>query len=108
MQAGSLKYIIEIFSPKKDKNEFGENTIDYVSIGKFRAGKKYNSGSRTTENNEIIYDSNLTFNVRKYVPIDEECQVKFNDNMYRILSLNDDELLQQKIIIVEKIQHYGE
>ena len=108
MQAGTLKYIIEIFSPKKDKNEYGENTVNYVSLGKFRAGKKYNSGSRTTENNEIVYDSNLTFNVRKYVPITEECQVKYKDNMYRILSLNDDELLSQKIIIVEKIQHYGD
>lgn len=87
MIAGRLNEIITVEKLQVTKNEYGEEQTDNF-IFKFntRAEVKYNSGSRTNDNNELFFSYDLTFTVRIYNDIDELDRIVWNGNRYRILS----------------------
>lgn len=58
MIAGRLNEPIKIFHPTVNYNEFGEANEEYKEVYTTRAKVDHNSGTRTVENNEIVFDYN--------------------------------------------------
>lgn len=103
MQAGLLNEFIEIYRPKIDTNEYGEQVQVYHKCYETRAQVIYNNGNRTTSNNEIIFEYQKTFKVRRYVQLNENYQLKYQGKFYRILSIEDIRQYNHKVIIAELI-----
>ena len=86
MIAGRLNEPIKIFHPTVNYNEFGEANEEYKEVYTTRAKVDHNSGTRTVENNEIVFDYTKTFNVRSYVPVCDDDRIEWQGKMYRILT----------------------
>lgn len=107
MQAGTLKYPITIWTPLTTKNEFGEDAISWIQKYATRAKIVYNYGNRTNDNQEMTYDYSITFEVRRYVPINEFDYIFFEKDKvlhkYRILSIEPSQEKQNKTIRTELV-----
>lgn len=103
MIAGILNEIIEIYVPEITRNEVGEQNTNYVLKCKTRARIIHNSGNRTTENNEVVYNYIKTFQVRSYIEISDFDRIKWNDKYYRILNIEPNKQEQQKSITTELV-----
>lgn len=100
MWAGILNEILEVHRPTKVKDEFGqEKTVDTV-VGKYRCGVSHQSTSRTVINSEITYPYQKRFIVRIYADVVETDEIKYNNKMYLIESIEENRELQNKLIIV--------
>lgn len=103
MQAGLLNELIEIYKPDISTNEYGEQVQVYIKRADTRAQVIYDSGNRNTSNNEIIYNYQKTFKVRRYVELNENYQLKYKGKMYRILSIEDIRQYNHTVIVAELI-----
>ena len=53
---------------------------------------------------EIIYENTVSFIVRFYCPVEDTMRIKYQDKLYRIISINPDrDLYRNKTIITELI-----
>lgn len=104
MRAGILEETIKILKLNKRKSDFGAQLDTYTeSENTIRAGVVENSGNRITDNFEIFYDYTKKFYVRRYVQLDEFDRILYKGKQWRILSINDDRHLNQKIITAELV-----
>ena len=86
MIAGRLNEVIKIYHPTVTTNDYGEASEEYKLLYTTRAKVDHNSGTRTVENNEIVFDYTKTFNVRSYVPVTDADRIEWQGKMYRILT----------------------
>ena len=103
MQAGLLNELIEIYKPSIETNEFGEQVQVYNKVKDTRAQVIYDSGNRNTSDNEVIYNYQKTFKVRRYIELMENYQIKYKNKMFRILSIEDIRQYNHKVITAELI-----
>lgn len=103
MQAGKLNELIEIYKPSISQNEYGEQVQVYNKVKDTRAQVIYDSGNRNTSNNEVIYNYQKTFKVRRYIELMENYQIKYKNKMFRILSIEDIRQYNHKVITAELI-----
>ena len=103
MRAGLLNEIIEIWRPFIYKNEVGASTTVWKKDEILRANVKHNNMNRSVQVNEVFYDQTKIFTVRRYVDIDENCRIKYQDKFYRIISIDSNRELNQKTIICDRI-----
>lgn len=103
MQAGLLNTVIEIWECSIINNDFGHIKQTYNYKYRTRANVKYNSGNRQFENDEVVFTNNTTFIVRNYVPLEFTSRIKYKNNFYRILSIENDGVLNNIRIITEII-----
>lgn len=87
MIAGQLTEVIEIHRPTITINEYGEQSTTYILNCTTRARQLHNSNSREQINDEIIYNHIHTLYVRNYVDVKEYDYIKWNDKLYKILSI---------------------
>lgn len=103
-RAGLLTKPITILKPVSETNEFGELVQDYEFKYKTRARVLHDNGSRATENGEIFYPYQKTFNIRSYVPITEYDLIVFESKRYRVITIeNRIEDNNDKLVITELI-----
>lgn len=103
MQAGKLNELIEIYKPSISQNEYGEQCQIYQKCYETKAEVVYNSGNRGISNNEVVYDYQKTFKIRRYVEVMENYQLKYKGKMYRILSIEDIRQYNHKVVRAELI-----
>ena len=103
MRAGLLNEIIEIWRPFIYKNEVGSSTTIWKKDEILRANVKHNNMNRSVQVNEVFYDQTKVFIVRRYVDIDENCRIKYQDKFYRIISIDSNRELNQKTIICDRV-----
>jgi head-tail adaptor len=103
MKAGLLKYKIEIWAPTITTTDYGTHKEIYSKSYTTRANVFFNSGTRTTENDEIVYPKTRSFIVRHYVPVTDPMRVKFEDKFYRIVSINKNKYYNDTEIIAELV-----
>ena len=90
IRAGLLDKIITIKKPLSNtKNDFGEDEITYDSGTDTRARVVFQADNRTIENGELVFPQSLKITVRSYVSVTNDSIVVWNDNEYRILSIDD-------------------
>ena len=103
MQAGLLNNVIEFEKRELITNEFNEQMIEYNKCLTTKAQVEYSSGSRAVENNEIVFNYSPIFNIRYYHNVNETMRIKFNNQYYRIVSIQPFRQYQYKRIITELI-----
>lgn len=104
MQAGTLNEIISVYREVTEKTEYGseENKV-WKKIYTTRASVKYEKGLRIEDTNEIFFSRNVIFNIRIYHDIQNFDRIEFNSELYRILNIQKDKVIQRYIIETELI-----
>lgn len=103
MEAGLLREYIEIYAPELSVNEYGAQTQTYVKKQETKSQVKYNSGNRGISNDEVITNYVMTFTVRRYVEVNENYIIHYDNKKYRILSIEDNKQHAYKQITGELI-----
>ena len=103
MNAGRLTEVISIERPSIAQNDVGANSIQWQKHIQTRADVTFESGTRATENNEVIFSYNKVFTIRYYHDIDEKDRIIWNGKKWRILSLEPDKAKQLITIRTELI-----
>ncbi len=103
MRAGILTELVTILRHSVRQNEFGEQVDTYVPSSTTRANIVPLSGSRTDVNSEIFYEHTYRFTIRKYVNVAEFDHILWKNKEYRILNIDEDNYLNQKVLNAELI-----
>lgn len=103
MNSGRLTEVITIERPSTAQNDFGATNVQWLKHIQTRADVTFESGTRATENNEVIFSYNKVFTVRYYHDIDEKDRIIWNRKKWRILSLEPDKAKQLITIRTELI-----
>lgn len=103
MRAGSLSEVITIQQSVYSQDEFGASSLNWIDFVTTRANIKYLNGNRVNENQEIVFTYEYDFIIRNYHSITEDMRIIWKGNKYRILTIEEDKHLQQKLIRTEKI-----
>lgn len=88
MKASDLKYTIDIYKLTISTSPYGDTKRTWTKRCTTRARVNYSSGSRTIENDEIFYMVDREFIIRHYVPVEETDIIVWNDDKWRILSID--------------------
>ena len=103
MESGKLIEQIQILRLQQTTNEFNEQFDMYCPCCVTRADVQPVSGGRNDINNEVFYEHTYRFTVRRYVDVDDFDRILWNNKQYRILNIDDDKRLNQKIINAELV-----
>lgn len=103
MRCGLLTEIIKIYSPITIVSKAGQVKKDYKEKKQTRARVIYNDGNRELQTERIIWTSIVTFEVYRYIAIEENDLIYYNDKKYRILSISEDKKQNKKTIKTELV-----
>ena len=88
MDASDLNERIEIYRQVDTQTQSGASDIQYEYRCSTRARVNYASGNRVITNDEIFYDVDREFIVRHYVPVENTDEIRWNNQRWRILSID--------------------
>lgn len=88
MQAGLLNRQIEVYKPVTLTNTVGSTTTTWTKVFETRASVRQTGMSRGQQVNEIFYPTTKEFIIRSYHHIDEFHRIKYQNNFYRIVSID--------------------
>ena len=103
MRAGLLNEIIEITRPVTTKNQYGEKELTYEPFYTTKARVVFGGGNRAQENGEILYNYSLSFEIYDYVKILDTDHILYEENEYRVLSVEHNKHQMKKVVRVEKV-----
>ena len=103
MRAGQLRYPIDILRHIVERTEYGSVNDKYEFFFKTRADVNALSGGRDDDGREIFYEHTYRFTVRSYVPVTDFDRIYYKEQMYRIINIDDDELLNCKYITAQLV-----
>lgn len=103
MWAGLRNEHIDIMRYASVKNEYGETVQTLEREYSTRAKVVHLSGSRQTRNDEIQYPYSKTFVMRYKSPINESNLIRWNEKLYRVLSIDHDRAMQQTVVQTEVV-----
>jgi head-tail adaptor len=88
MQAGLLNRQIEVYKAVTLTNTVGSTTTKWTKIFETRANVRQTGMNRAQQVNEIFYPTTREFIIRSYHHIDEFHRIKYQNNFYRIMSID--------------------
>lgn len=103
MRAGLLNEQVEILTSTLEKNDYGEQTETWTTTYTTKARLIHDSGDRTEINDEVFYAYTKTFQMRQYVPVEEYNRIKWNNKIFRILSITPDKHQQNLTVKTELV-----
>ena len=103
MQAGLLNKQIEIYKPVTLTNEVGSNTTIWSKSFETRASVRQVGMNRGHQVNEIFYITSKEFIIRSYHSVDEYHRSRFQNNMYRIISIEKRREMNDIVIIADLV-----
>lgn len=98
MDSALLRDKIDIYDLDVTKTEYGTIQKSYDYVRSTRAHVIFDSENQVVSEGEIFYPVNRTFIIRSYVPITERCRIKWKDQFWSILSINDNKYYNDKEI----------
>lgn len=103
MISSQLRDRINILEQTITKNEFGQTEIGYQFKYSTRARVNYSSGTRTMDNDEIFYSVDREFIVRSYVPIVDTDIIEWDNEKWRVLTIDKNRHYNNILIRTTKI-----
>ena len=88
MMAGQYNEIVKIYKSTETTNDYGERVVELVYICQTRAKVEASGGTRTNENNEIVYDLSKRFYVRSYIPVEDTTIIEYDGRKYRVITFD--------------------
>lgn len=101
--AGKLKEKLDFFKIQEVQTESGFKHSEEVFMFTARAERTKNKENFVVDAEEIFHNINLTFRLRYRAEVDETNIVIYNQNRYRIISINPWKSDNEMTIIIEKI-----
>lgn len=95
MTAGAFEYPIIILQHQEVISEYGDQCDEYEPTATTRAYLQPIGGGRTDAIKEAEYIYRKNFVIRSYIPVTEYDRVKFDNKVYRILSIEKDRIKNQ-------------
>lgn len=88
MQAGRMRYMLELFEPVRVTDRFGSESVEWTSRGKVHAERARLSGRRSDEVDERFGDYSVDFNIRYRHEVDEHWRVRqLGEHLYEVLAV---------------------
>lgn len=103
MEAGTLVDKVTFQKQEISVDDYGHESVSYVDAFTTRAEIKYNSGNRGIQNQEVFYDTTLTFAVRFYCQVEDTMIIKYDGKLYRIISINPEKCYYNRKTIVAEL-----
>lgn len=104
MQAGRMKYKLELLRPAAAVDGFGEETPDYISVRTVAAERVKTSGNRSEEVGELFPDYRVEFNIRDAHPVDENWRVRqLGGHLYTVTNIIPNIDRGMKTLICERV-----
>lgn len=103
MIAGRLNEPVSVWRPTTDVNEYGERVESWAKIYDTRARVEYTGGRRAIENDEVWNPYTKRFEVRSYVPVDEQCRIEWQGQLWRVLSVERNREFNEIIVNTELV-----
>lgn len=88
MDSAKLTEPIQIYQLVETRTPSGAMDRDYEYKCSTSAFVRYASGNRTIDNEQIFYSVDRQFIVRHYVPVVETDEIRWNNQRWRILSID--------------------
>lgn len=103
MQAGLLTEIITFLRSETKRDNLGGISETWVSAFDKRACVRFKSGARKEVNGEIYNTTINTIMIRICKDVNAQMRITYNDQRYKILSINHDRKQQATVIEAEVI-----
>lgn len=88
MQAGRMRYMLELFEPVRVTDRFGSESVEWTSRGKVHAERARLSGRRSDEVDERFGDYSVDFNIRYRHEVDEHWRVRLlGEHLYEVAAV---------------------
>lgn len=101
--AGLLNKRIEVYKPVTVTNAVGATSINWTKIFETRANVRNVSMNRGQQINEIFYPTTKEFIIRSYHQLDEFHRIKYQNNMYRIISIDRRREMNDILIVADLV-----
>lgn len=88
MDSGQLHDRIDIYELVITKSPYGDTNREWQKKYSTRARVNYSSGTRTMENDEIFFSVDREFIMRHYVPIVDTDIIVWNNEKWRVLTID--------------------
>jgi len=103
MQAGRLKYTVQLLKKTVARDPYGAETIGFIVFATVPADVRYKSGNKVIEDMALVNSQYVEINIRFKKGIDETMIVKYGNRFYRITSINEIAYRQTLQLIAERI-----
>lgn len=87
MIIGDLRHSISVLGKTIIKNEYGAETVNWVTKTTLRAGRKYIGGDKTVDNKEVFSSQRILFTTLYRSIITENDIILFQNKRYLIKSI---------------------
>lgn len=88
MQAGRLKYRVELLQPQRTTDRMGAECTEYVPQRTVHAERVKASGQRSEEVGEHFPDYHVEYNIRDVHPVEENWRVRqIGGYLYTVVSI---------------------
>jgi len=88
MRAGALRYVVNLYTITKTKDDSGQQLRTRTFYGKFRSDRKYMSGTEGTVVSQVTAVPTVLFKMRYDAGINEKMELEFEGNFYNIIFIN--------------------
>ena len=103
MKASNLDKVIDIYELNITTSPYGDTKRTWTKKYSTRARVNYSSGNRTIENDEIFFTVDREFIMRHYVPIEDTDIIVWNNEKWRVLSIDHNHEYNDIIVRTTKI-----
>lgn len=104
MQAGRMRYKIQIFSPALVTNDYGEEIIEWTLTNTVHAERVKQSGRRSFEVGEAFSDYTTEFNIRYAHTVEENWRVQqLGGYLYTVVSIIPNIDKGYKTLVCERV-----
>lgn len=104
MKASDLSERIEIYRLVTTRTESGATNNTYEYRCSTRARVNYASGNRTIVNDQVFYDVDREFILRHYVPIEPTDEIRWQEQRWKVLSIDKNREYHDIIVKTTLIQ----
>lgn len=99
--AGLLNRQIEVYKPITLTNAVGATSTNWTKVFETRANVRNVGMNRGQQINEIFYPTTKEFIIRSYHHLDEFHRIKYQNNMYRIISIDRRREMNDIVIVAD-------
>lgn len=103
MQAGLLNRTIEVYKPVKLTSPVGSTTTEWAKMYETRANVRHVSMNRSYDIAEINYPMTREFIIRSYNNIDPYFRIKYQNDFYRIISIDKRREMNDILILADLV-----
>ena len=101
MRAGAYTNRINVLRKQVEVSDYGTDKLTWRIATSTLAKVDYIDGDKVEENRETFFTKRVTFTLRAYIDVQNEDRIEFQNEKYRILSINRENDTTHNDIVVK-------